>query len=98
MTHRERFYTIVNHKQADRAIFDLCGTPQTNVDYEETRQGINRLLGVSGEKQGHFLLDERVLQKLDIDFRRVGGMPTPKTSHCRVEGDISYDAYGIGYR
>lgn len=98
MTHRERFYTVVNHKPADRAIFDLCGTPQTNVDYEETRQGINRLLGVSGEKQGHFLLDERVLQKLDIDFRRVGGMPTPKTSHVRREGDVSYDAFGIGYR
>jgi len=43
-------------------------------------------------------VDERVLKALDIDTRRIGGMPFPKTSHERVENGITYDVYGIGSR
>ena len=91
MTHRERFYQVVTHGHPDRAVFDLTGSPQTNVDYEETRQEIAALLGISGKKQGHFNLDERILQKLDIETRRVGGMPTPVSVHNRTENGIIYD-------
>ena len=37
MTHRERFKAVVTHRQADRAVFDLCGSPQTLIDYQETK-------------------------------------------------------------
>lgn len=98
MKHRERFYEVVTHGQPDRAVYDLCGSPQTNVDYEVTRKELSRLLGFEGEKQGPFNLDERVLEALDIDTRRVGGMPTPATSHLRRENGIYYDHWGIGYK
>lgn len=97
MTHRERFYETVTHGTPDRAVYDLSGSPQTNVDYEVTRKEISRLLGITGEKQGYFNLDERVLEALDIDTRRIGGMPTPASSHLRKENGIVYDSWGIGY-
>ena len=97
MTHRERFYEAVTHGQPDRAVYDLCGSPQTNVDYDVTKQALGRLLNVTGEKQGNFCVDERILEALDIDIRRIGGMPTPKTSHNRVENGVHYNSWGIGY-
>jgi Uroporphyrinogen-III decarboxylase len=44
------------------------------------------------------LITEEFLLKYDIDTRIVGGMPTPQTVHNRVENDIHYDSYGIGYK
>ena len=98
MTHRERFYSVVNHKQADRAVFDLAGSPQTLIDYDITKIALASRLGITGEKQGDFNVDERILKYFDIDLRKIGGMPTPQTKHIRVENGISYDAFGIGYR
>jgi len=98
MTHRERFYKVVRHEQADRAVFDLAGSPQTNVDYPETRAALSRILGIEGEKKGPYNVDERILERFDIDLRRIGGMPTPPTSHVRTEKGIRYDEFGIGYR
>ena len=96
MTHRERFYETVTHGHPDRAVYDLCGSPQTNVDYDVTKQELAALLGIEGEKQGHFNLDERILKALDIDTRRIGGMPTPPSVHSRTEGNVVYDSWGIG--
>jgi uroporphyrinogen decarboxylase len=98
LSSRERFNRVVRRQQADRAVFDLSGCPQTLIDYEETREALKNHLGFSGEKQGGFPLDERILEYFDIDTRIVGGMPTPKTVHNRVEGEIRYDSYGIGSR
>ena len=98
MTHRERFYEVVTHGHPDRAVYDLSGSPQTNVDYETTKQEMARLLNITGEKQGFYNLDERILTALGIDTRRIGGMPTPPTSHCRKENGVMYDSWGIGYR
>lgn len=98
MTHRERFIAAVTHKSPDRAVFDLCGCPQTLIDHPPVKEELTGLLGVLGEKQGPFDLDERVLDALGIDTRRVGGMPTPNTSHNRFENDVSYDSFGIGHK
>lgn len=98
MTHRERFLAAVRHEPVDRAVFDLCGSPQTNIDSVETKDALVHILGFSNPKHEPFPLDERVLESLDIDTRLVGGMPTPKTKHSRVEGDVTYDDYGIGYK
>jgi len=98
MTHRERFHAAVTHNAPDRAVFDLCGSPQTEVDYQETKDALAALLGISGPKQGDFNLDERILLALDIDTRRIGGMPTPKTAHCREENGVFYNSFGIGQR
>ena len=98
---RERFHNVVQHRQADRAVFDLAGNPQTRVDYQETKQALAALLHIEGPPvslRGDMHLDERILQALDIDTRSVGGMATPDTIHVREEGGIIYDAFGIGYR
>ena len=98
MTHRERFYETVTHGHPDRAVFDLCGSPQTVVDYDVTKKEMAALLGITGEKQGPYNLDERILEALDIDTRRVGFMPAPVSVHNRVSQGITYDNWGIGYR
>lgn len=98
MTHRERFYLVASHQQADRAVFDLAGSPQTVIDYPQTREALARRLGIEGEKQGPYNVDERILERFDIDLRRIGGMPTPRTSHVRTENGIIYDQFGIGCR
>lgn len=97
MTHRERFYAAVTHGRPDRAVFDLCGSPQTNVDYDVTKQALAELLGLEGPARGNYNLDERILEALDIDTRRIGGMPTPATGHCRTENGIRYDSWGLGF-
>jgi uroporphyrinogen decarboxylase len=96
ITPRERFQRVVTHEAADRAVFDLCGNPQTLIDYQETRDSLKAYLGFSGPNKGSFPLDERILEFLNIDTRIVGGMPTPNTIHNRIEGEIRYDSYGIG--
>ncbi len=96
MTHRERFNMVVSHMQTDRAVFDLSGSPQTQIDYQQTLDGMAELLHIKDCKAGK--VDERILKALDIDTRRVGGMPTPKTRHNRTEQGIVYDSYGIGSR
>lgn len=98
MTHRERFKKVVSHQQADRAVFDLAGSPQTAIDYPETKAALARLLGIEGAHQGPYNVDERILERFDIDTRRIGGMPIPPTSHIRTENGVSYDAFGIGHR
>ena len=98
MTHRERFCKAVTHQPVDRAVFALCGSPQTYVDYQITRDRLKELLGITGNDHGDYCVDERVLIAFDIDTRHVGGMPTPATRYCRREKDVTYDSWGIGYR
>lgn len=98
MTSRQRFFEAVTHGNPDRAVYDLSGSPQTNIDYEVTRKDMMRLLGFTGAHQGPFNVDVRVLEALHIDTRRIGGMPTPATSHIRQENGIFYDSWGIGHR
>jgi len=98
MTHRERFYRVVTHQQADRAVFDLAGSPQTMIDYPQTKDALAACLGIGSPDHSRYNVDERILTAFDIDLRRIGGMPTPATSHMRKCGGIIYNAYGIGYR
>ena len=98
MTHRERFKKVAGREKADRAVFDLCGCPQTLIDYPETREALKKHLKLRGDKKGNFPVDERILTFFDIDTRIVGGMPTPRTAHNRTDGEIRYNSYGIGSR
>jgi uroporphyrinogen decarboxylase len=97
MTHRERFRKVAGREGADRAVFDICGSPQTLIDYEETKNALLSYLGYTGTSGGNFL-DERILTYFDIDTRLVGAQPIPATVLKRQEGNVYYDSYGIGYR
>ena len=96
MTHRERFKKVVSHEKADRVVFDLCGCPQTLIDYPETKKALAEYLSIEGEEKSIFPLDERILKYFDIDTRLVGGKYIPETVHNRTEGDVIYNSYGIG--
>ena len=104
MSHRERFRKVAAREKADRAVFDFCGCPQTLIDYPQTREALRKILGLDSEiktiipvKSGNGI-DERILEHFDIDTRLVGGMPTPITIHNRMEGEVSFNSYGIGSR
>jgi len=98
MSHRDRFIAAVTHREADRVAIDLCGSPQTQVDYDVTKVKMAEVLGIPDIDLTHKYLDERILAALDVDTRLVGGMPTPDTSHKRLENGVDYDSWGIGYR
>ena len=98
MTSRERFHKAVRREEVDRAVFDLCGCPQTQIDYPPAREELTAFLGFADPREGDAPLDERVLRRLHIDTRVVGGMPTPNTVHNREENGVAYDSYGIGRR
>ena len=84
-------------KPADRAVFDLCGSPQTCVSYQITKDRLKEALGITGADCGGYDVDERILEAFDIDTRLVGGMPPmPPTRHCRSDNGIHYDSWGIG--
>ena len=99
MTHRERFCKAVSHQPVDRAVFDLCGSPQTNVDSAEVKTRLGEILGLSGPWKGNYCVDERILEAFDIDTRHAGGMPPmPATRHRREENGVRYNDWGIGFR
>jgi len=98
MTHRERFRRTAARQKADRAVYDLSGSPNTKIDYDVTRDGLAKLLGIHDPCHRPYDLDERVLAALDIDTRRIGGMPIPPTKHIREEGGVVYNAFGLGSR
>ena len=102
---RERFRRAAMREKADRAVFDLCGCPQTLIDYPQTRKALKKCLNLEGADQDYqgavrdnILLDDRVLQYFEIDTRLVGNLPIPPTVHNRREGEIQYDSYGIGHK
>lgn len=75
MNYRERFEATVDHKPVDRVPFDLAGTCLSSIEHEQTIDALRRCLDIEGDYTGDYAaMDERILQRLDIDFRRVGGI------------------------
>ena len=73
MTRRERFEAIMKRQPVDRVLYDLAGTGQTQVDAPELTEALKALLGIKGPYTGGYAkYDERILEALDIDTRRVG--------------------------
>ena len=101
MTGRERFLNAVSHKKTDRAVYDLYGCPQTTVMNQKTIADMKVLLDIQGEYSGPGYIDERILEKLHIDTRMTGGMPSPKNDalykYIDYGGEYHVDVWGIGY-
>ncbi len=69
---RERFGRILHFQPADRVPLDLDGTSLTSIA-PGVLQGLKNLLGVDGPGESIYQpIDERVLDALHIDFRRIG--------------------------
>lgn len=97
MTRRERFQAIMERKPVDRVLYDLAGTGQTQVDAPELTEAIKALLDIHGPYTGSYeKYDERILETLDIDTRRVGELFEPASPLIREKGGRRYDCWGVG--
>ena len=95
MTHRERFFTTINHQIPDRIPFDLEGTGLT-ASHQEFLKNFVQYLGIKANSQEEAL--EKILQKYDIDFRRVGALFEPKSAlsdYSRSNEGYYTDCWGI---
>jgi uroporphyrinogen decarboxylase len=83
------------HQEADRVPLDLAGTTLTGIDPEVAR-GLRDLLGFRGEPPGPTAgPDERVLQALGIDFRRVGSLIGGGDRPVRGQPGRRVDMWGV---
>jgi len=103
MTRRERFLNAVSHKTVDRAVFDLYGSPQTMIDSRRTVDEIKKIFKIDGDYNGPGFVDERILEKLNIDTRMTGGMPSPSNDalwqwkYMDYKDKFHVNIWGIGY-
>ncbi len=73
-TPRTRFERIMRHQEADRVPIDLAGTSLTSAD-SQVIAALQTALGLDDQPTGPYqAFDERILQRLNIDFRRVGNL------------------------
>lgn len=100
-THRQRVMTTLQHQEPDRIPLDLMG--QATMLLDKTYLRLRDFLGLSpippvrsGSTANYY--DERILDILDIDFRRVF-LPTHPQAGIKqnAEGGFS-DAWGIGFK
>ena len=96
MTRRERFERTMKKLPVDRVVRDLAGTPQTGIEANVT-EGLKKLLGIEGEYTGPYsAYDERILEALDIDIRKVGTLFEPESPNTKMIGKRAYDCWGVG--
>lgn len=92
---RERFRRVMAHQEADRVPLDLAGTSLTAID-PAVAAGMRDLLGFSGDPGGAYtVFDERILQALEIDFRRVGGLVGSGDRQLRGRPGRTIDMWGV---
>jgi uroporphyrinogen decarboxylase len=99
MTPRERVMAALAHKEPDRVPVDFMGTAGCLVDMAYF--ALLDHLGLEGEgrefRQGESVrhYDERVLQALDVDFRRVWMRPPANWQPPPMDEGLSMDEWGM---
>jgi len=101
MTHRERVIKALNHEEPDRVPIDLYfhAGMLTDASYFALKQH----LGIEGDIEpfrqglGANYYDERILEALDIDFRRVFFEPEQELTPINDEESTFTDAWGTLY-
>jgi len=84
MTYRERFEATVTHRPVDRVPYDLAGTSLNGMEHAASIEALQRHMGFSGPAGGWYRkFDERILEALDIDVRRVGDLLCPASPLTR---------------
>jgi len=78
--YRERFACTLAHKPVDRCPIDLGGTPQSTIEDPATETEVAALFGFAGLRPDDYVkFDRRILERFDVDFRRVGDIVPFKT-------------------
>ena len=98
-THRERVLASLHHQEPDRVPIDMMGNATMLVD--QTYFVLRDYLGlepISPIRQGTTAnyYDERILTRLDIDFRRLF-LPEKQAPHAALDDGQYTDAWGIRY-
>ncbi|MFH1824076.1 MAG: uroporphyrinogen decarboxylase family protein [Candidatus Firestonebacteria bacterium] len=95
MNPRERFEKIINHKEADRVPVDiggwLCGLRPVAL------KKLKECLNINGENDHWYKdLDIRVLEKFNIDFRRITAKGRRDFKPKKLPDGTYFDEWGIG--
>ena len=100
-SHRERVLAALNHQKPDRIPIDLMGNASMLLD--ETYLSLRDYLSLSpippirsGTTANYY--DERILEYLDIDFRRLFLKRNSQNKIVKNEDDTFEDEWGIQYR
>lgn len=100
-THRERVLAAFQHEEPDRVPVDLMGNATMLLD--ETYFRLRDHLGLApippartGSTANYY--DERILEYLDVDFRRLFLKKGPKANTTVLEDGTIVDFWGIGYQ
>lgn len=101
LTHRERVVMSLSHQIPDRVPVDMMGNASMLLD--ETYLRLRDFLGLSpippvrsGSSANYY--DERILEILDVDFRRIFLKKGPKNKIVYYEDGTFMDGWGIRYR
>ncbi|MCL4560912.1 MAG: hypothetical protein M1281_09890 [Chloroflexi bacterium] len=101
MTHRERVLASLSHELPDRVPTDMMGNASMLLD--KTYLRLRDHLGLSpippirsGSSANYY--DERILEKLDTDFRRIFLKKGPKGQTTIDEEGIMTDPWGVRYK
>lgn len=100
-THRERVLTSFRHEEPDRIPIDLMGNASMLLD--DTYLKLRDYLGLdpippvrSGTTANYY--DERILEALDIDFRRIFLKKNPENKTTTRDDGSFTDIWGIRYK
>ena len=97
MTRRENFDRTVAHTNPDHVIIDFGGCPFSS-PIGDGHARLLKYLGISPDPDAPLSagIDERILEKFDIDVRYVGCFPSPVSSlSCKISETEEIDAWGI---
>ena len=102
MSRRTDFLKTLNHEEPDNLILDLGGCPQSNMDGKSMYILLKHLGYDIPEKIDRLRfgktrrIDERLLQRFDIDTRSIGEIYMPQDSLYRIISEDEYvDEWGI---
>lgn len=94
----------LNHLEPDRVPVDLSGSRPASI-YREVYHGLMNLLGLEVDPATHFNyrgevieIDERLLEALQIDFRRIRLRPSSYASNALSSTGKLVDEWGIEWR
>ncbi len=98
--YRERFACTLAHRPVDRCPIDLGGTPQSTIEDPATETEVAALFGLAGLRPDDYVkFDRRILERFDVDFRRVGDIVPFRTGREGCISEIEHsDFFGIRTR
>jgi uroporphyrinogen decarboxylase len=99
-THRERVILTFNHQEADRIPIDLMGNASMLLDKTYLRfrdhLGLSPIPPVRKGTTANYY-DDRILDYLDVDFRRIFLKKNPGYKIVERDDGIFTDAWGVGF-